>query len=142
MLRIGELAAQASISIDTIRYYERRRLLPHAARSNGGFRLFKQDMVERIRFIRQAQSLGFSLDEIRDLLSAGNATSCRHVRDLLSKKLTELDERMRTMKSFRRVLLNHLKACERELSLRGDAAQCPVLEELTLSHKTHGGAEG
>jgi DNA-binding transcriptional MerR regulator len=80
-LRIGEVALRAGVSIDTVRYYERRRLLPAAARSEGGFRLFTPDAVDRVRFIKQAQELGFSLDEIGELLATGGAEECRRVRD-------------------------------------------------------------
>jgi MerR family mercuric resistance operon transcriptional regulator len=71
VLRIGALATHCGVSIDTIRYYERCKLLPRAGRSRGGFRLFAPDAVERIRFIKQAQELGFSLDEVGALLTPG-----------------------------------------------------------------------
>jgi DNA-binding transcriptional MerR regulator len=70
VLRIGELAAECGVSIDTIRYYEKRRLLPHTGRSSGGFRLYSPEAVERLRFIKQAQETGFSLEEIGGLLSS------------------------------------------------------------------------
>jgi len=102
-IRIGEVAERAGVSIDTVRYYERRRLLPRAPRTRGGFRVFAGDAVERVRFIKQAQELGFSLNEISALLTTGGgANECRSVRDLLQRKLTELDHRLKAMKSFRR----------------------------------------
>ena len=101
-LQIGEVAANAGVSIDTVRYYERQRLLKPARRSSGGFRLFTQDAVERIRFIKQAQDIGLSLEEIRALLiTAGGAAQCQRVHDLLKAKLSELDDRMRAMRQFR-----------------------------------------
>lgn len=132
-LRIGEVASRAGVSIDTVRYYEKRRLLPRAPRTEGGFRLFAPGTVERLRFIKQAQGLGFSLDEIERLLSGGDrgADECRDVRDLLSAKLAELDERMTGMKEFRSTLARHLAACESELKSHGEAAACPVLVEIT-----------
>ena len=129
-LRIGEVATRSGVSIDTIRYYERRRLLPRAERSRGGFRLYGPEAVERLRFIKQAQEIGFSLDEIGDLLATGGATECRKVRDLLRAKLEEVDARIEAMRKFRRSLANHLTACERELKRRGDAARCPVVIEI------------
>ena len=129
-LRIGEMAAHAGVSLDTLRYYERRRLLPRAARTEGGFRLFPPETIERVRFIKQAQELGFSLDEIRELLTAGGEAECRRVRDLLRVKLTELDERLKAMRQFRRTLTNHLEACERELKRHGARACCPVAVEI------------
>ncbi|HZF39749.1 MAG TPA: heavy metal-responsive transcriptional regulator [Blastocatellia bacterium] len=127
---IGEVATRSGVSIDTIRYYERRRLLPRAERSRGGFRLYGPEAVERLRFIKQAQEIGFSLDEIGDLLATGGAAECRKVRDLLSAKLEEVDARIQAMRKFRRSLANHLAACESELKERGNAARCPVVIEI------------
>lgn len=131
-LHIGEVAALTGVSVDTIRYYERRRLLPRAARTGGRFRVFGADAVVRIRFIKQAQALGLSLDEIGQLLNGGGegAGECQGVRDLLRAKLEELDGRVKAMKEFRRTLANHLAACERELKRRGGEAQCPVMVEI------------
>ena len=130
-LRIGELAARAGVSVDTVRYYERQKLLPRAARTGGGFRLFKPEAVERIRFIKQAQEIGLSLGEIGGLLSEGGAAECQRVHDLLRAKLEELDGKIKAMRSFRRTLSRHYEACERELEEHGKAAQCPVLVEIT-----------
>jgi DNA-binding transcriptional MerR regulator len=129
-LRIGEVATRSGVSIDTIRYYERRKLLPRAERSRGGFRLYPPEAVERLRFIKHAQEIGFSLDEIGDLLVTGGAAECRKVRDLFSAKLEEVDPRINAMRKFRRSLANHLAACERELKERGNAARCPVVIEI------------
>jgi DNA-binding transcriptional MerR regulator len=126
-LRIGEVASRTGVSIDALRYYEKRRLLRRARRSSGGFRLFAPEAVERVLFIKQAQELGFSLAEIGELLATGGANECRKVRDLLRTKLGELDERMGSMKKFRRVLARHLKDCEHELQEHGKAACCPVV---------------
>jgi len=130
-LRIGELAANVGVSIDTIRYYERRRLLPRASRTSGGFRVFSSETVARMRFIKQAQEIGLSLEEIKELLSdGGGADKCRRVRELLRTKLVEIDRRINTMRNFRRTLAHHLAACERELNEKGNAAECPVIVEI------------
>ncbi len=135
-LRIGELAALSGVSIDTIRYYERRRLLPRAARLPGGFRVFAPKTVERIRFIKQAQEIGLSLDEIRELLTdGGGADKCRRVKALLRAKLDELERRIKTMRVFRRTLTRHLAACERELNEKGNSAECPVIVEIEHSNQ-------
>ena len=130
-LRIGEVAERAGVSIDAVRYYERRRLLPAAPRTEGGFRLFTAETVERVQFIKEAQALGFSLDEIGELLTSGGAEECRRVRDHLKVKLTELDGRIRLMQDFRKTLAWHLAACERELSRNTDDAVCPVLVKIS-----------
>ena len=133
-LQIGQVATRAGVSVDTVRYYERRRLLQCAYRSSGGFRLFPEETVARIRFIKQAQEIGVSLDDIKELLvSAGGAAQCRRVRDLLRKKLSELDDQMKAMRTFRRTLSRHLAACETELEKHGAAADCPVMVELATS---------
>jgi MerR family mercuric resistance operon transcriptional regulator len=130
-LRIGEVAALSGVSVDTVRFYERRKLLPRPARSGGGFRLFTLEAVKRVKFIKQAQELGFSLDEIGELLTTDGAQECQRVRDLLRDKLTELDKRMQVMREFRRLLARHLAACEKALEERGGKARCPVLVDLS-----------
>lgn len=130
-IRIGDVATRAGVSVDTIRYYERRRLLPHAPRRPGGFRVFAPETVERIRFIKQAQEIGLSLDEIRELLTdGGGADKCRRVSELLRAKLNELEARIKAMQNFRHTLARHLSACERELDEKGKAAECPVILEI------------
>jgi MerR family mercuric resistance operon transcriptional regulator len=126
-LQIGEVAKRAGVSIDTVRYYEKLRLLPRPGRSSGGFRLFAPEHIERVQFIKQVQELGFSLEEIKGLLTTGGADECRKVRDLLKVKVSELDDRLKAMKRFRRMLARHLSACEIELKQRGNSACCPVL---------------
>src|SRR6516165_2794654 len=121
-LRIGEVALRAGVSIDTVRYYERRQLLPAASRTEGGFRLFTMDAVERVCFIKQAQELGFSLGEIGELLATGGAHECRRVRDHLKIKLSAVAERIRLLQDFRKTLARHLVVCERELSRDADEA--------------------
>lgn len=129
--RIGQVAAQAGVSVDTVRYYERQRLLPRAPRTQGGYRIFAREAVERIRFIKEAQEIGLSLDEIKELLTGeGGADKCRRVSGLLRAKLDELDERIRTMRNFRRTLAHHLATCEQELNKRGEAAECPVIIDI------------
>jgi len=80
-----------------------------------------------VQFIKQAQELGFSLDEIKEVLAAGGAEECRRVHDLLSEKLAQLDAHLTSMKKFRRVLTRHLAECERELREHGQDACCPVV---------------
>jgi len=126
-LKIGELAAHAGVSVDALRYYERMKLLPRPRRTSGGFRVFNHDHIERVRFIKQAQELGFSLEEIKGLLATGGADECRKVRNLLRIKLAELDDRLKAMKGFRRVLAKQLSACDEELELHGESACCPVV---------------
>ena len=125
--RIGEIATRSGVSVDAVRYYERLKLLPRARRTSGNFRLFCIEAIERVQFIKQAQELGLTLDEIKALLTTGGADECRQVRDLLRKKIEDLDDKMKAMRDFRRALARHLLKCERELEAHGDAACCPVV---------------
>ena len=125
--RIGEVATRSGVSIDAVRYYERLKILPRARRTSGNFRLFGPEAIERVQFIKQAQELGLTLDEIKGLLATGGADECRRVRDLLHNKIEDLDGKMKAMRDFRRTLARHLLECERELETRGDEACCPVV---------------
>lgn len=130
-LFIGEVAVRARVSVDTVRFYEKRNLLPPARRTGRGIRVFAPEAVERIGFIKQAQSIGFTLDEIRELLADGDGEAeCRRVRDLLSEKLAEMDERIDKARNFRRQLVTYFEACVRELSERGEAARCPLIIKI------------
>lgn len=135
-VQIGEIAALAEVSVDTVRYYEKLKLLPKAARTNSGYRVFSVETAERIRFIKQAQEMGFTLSEIKQLfVSGGGENQCKSVRDLIQTKLTELEEKMQQMKSFKGFLNRHLVACENELTAHGKAAECPVLTTIEISSR-------
>lgn len=126
-LQIGEVAVHSGVSVDTVRYYERLKLLPRASRSSGGYRIFPAETVERIRFIKQAQETGFSLDEVKQLFSTGGTNQCQAVRELLLKKLVELETKIEQMRTFKGILTHHLTGCENELKAHGEQAACPVL---------------
>ena len=135
-LQIGEVAALAGVSVDAVRYYEKRRLLTRAPRSTSNFRLFTPDTVERIRFIKQAQEMGLSLEEIKELLTSdGGAPQCRRVRALLKEKITDIDHRMKQLRKFKHTLSRHLVACENELTQHGAAASCPTTVQMKHTHK-------
>jgi DNA-binding transcriptional MerR regulator len=126
--QIGEIATHSGVSVDTVRYYERLKLLPRAGRSSGGYRIFPAETVERIKFIKQAQEMGFSLDEVKQLFSTKNGVNqCQTVRELLLKKLVELQTKIEQMRSFKKVLTHHLADCENELKAHGDESDCPVM---------------
>jgi DNA-binding transcriptional MerR regulator len=135
-LKIGELAVACGVSRDTVRYYERLKLLPRAARTRGGYRTYGEADVERVRFIKQAQAFGLSLDEIRALMfeGKGGLEQCQRVRDLLAAKLKELDARLVEMRAFRQTLASYLGKCEEAL-LHADRDTCPVLFELSHSSR-------
>jgi DNA-binding transcriptional MerR regulator len=132
-IQIGEAAQQAKLSIDTIRFYERKALIPRASRTMGQFRLYTADDVVRLTFINQMQGLGFSLREIKQLLDLRDrgGHACRDVRDLLSSKLAEIRDRIRNLQNLERELVLDLQKCNRELKTkRGHGTQsCPILSD-------------
>ncbi|MGH9662555.1 MAG: heavy metal-responsive transcriptional regulator [Bryobacteraceae bacterium] len=133
-LRIGELAHETGLSIDAIRFYEREGLVRHPPRSEGGFRLFGQDDSERLRFIRKAQDLGFSLGEIRELLALRhqNLHACADVRERLARKLAATREKLAELRSLERSLGRALRKCDQELETGGPLhrGNCPMLDEI------------
>ncbi|MCC7241482.1 MAG: MerR family DNA-binding protein [Acidobacteria bacterium] len=129
-LTIGRLAEQGRVNPQTIRYYEREGLLPKPPRLASGYRAFSPEAVRRVRFIKRAQELGFSLDDIKDLLSirVDPRRDCSGVQTLARTKLTDIDQKIRTLRAMRRVLSRLASACPG----RGPVGECPILESLEL----------
>lgn len=138
-LRIGDLAKRTQMSVEAIRFYEKRGLLPKAARSVGRFRLYATDDVSRVHFIRQMQSLGFSLQEIKQLvdLRSRNVEACESVRDLLQEKLSQIRAKASELQKLEAELAADVAKCERELKHRRQhaAEACPVLSEIVVKVK-------
>src|SRR6516225_6415016 len=111
---IGQVARETGLTVDAIRFYEKQRLLKPAPRTEGGFRLFSGQDVQRIRFIRRAQELGFSLSEIRELLMVRGeqVEACSHVRDMLTGKLGAVRQKIRELRKLERQFATDLKQCE------------------------------
>lgn len=134
MIRIGELARRTTLTVDAIRFYEKRRLLPKPVRSAGRFRLYAAEDVERLCFIRQMHGLGFSLREIRELteLRTHKVDACESVRDLLKGKLADARRKIHELEKLESELMSDLKKCNKELKHRKQhaACACPVLEEV------------
>jgi MerR family mercuric resistance operon transcriptional regulator len=134
--QIGELASRSGVTPDTLRYYERVGLLPKPHRTSGGFRVYSADTVEWLRFIKQAQTLGFTLREVRDLLGcagAAGAPRCCRVRDMLRGKVSELQARLLELHEFQRLLHRYLEECDHMLQQSeqgGNEPPCPVIDTL------------
>ena len=134
---IGEVAVLTGVSVETLRYYERRRLLKPPPRTDGGFRRYGSDVVAHVTFIKQAQSLGLSLDDVHQLLTGlqhQSLASCRKVHDLLEKRVEELDARVAELRTLRNTLGLHLAACQRTLQGAEDMP-CPTVVALQRSAK-------
>src|SRR5712691_12056154 len=141
--QIGELAARSGITPDALRYYERLGLLQAPQRTRGGFRVYPAATLDRLRFIKQAQTVGLTLHEIGELVGykdQGGLKRCRHVRDLLHAKLGELQAKLTELEDFRNTLSGYLETCEQTLR-DGEAAdrrvepECPVIETLKTKRK-------
>lgn len=127
-LTTGKLAREGGVSVETIRYYERRGLIGKPPRSMGGFRLYDTDAVRRVRFIRRAQGLGFTLNEIIELLAlrADRRTNCADVKMRAERKIAEIDRRIADLRSVRHTLDSIASACDGD----GDVSECPILDCL------------
>ena len=125
---IGEVARQAQVGIDTVRYYERNHLLPNAPRRLSGYREYGQDDVRRLRFIRRAKDLGFTLSEIRELLalSGDRELGVRGVKNRAEARLGEVERRIRELQQIRRGLKRLIAACPGH----GPLERCPILAAL------------
>ncbi len=126
-MRIGELANSTGVSVDTIRFYERRSLVRPRSRSRSGYREFDADSVSRVRFIRRAQDVGFTLTEIAELLALRDRhRSGPDAREYAVAKVVDIDRRMRRLASMRTALEEMIAACA-----CGDGApECAILETL------------
>jgi len=127
-LKVGEVAKQAGVNLQTIHYYERRGLLPKPPRTGSNYRAYPDDAVLRVRFIKRAQELGFSLKEIKELLSlrAAPRTRCADVRDRAEAKVQDIDDKVRTLQAMQKALTKLISEC----SGKGPVTQCPILEAL------------
>lgn len=127
-MTVGKLAKQTGVAVETLRYYERRGLLPEAERTTAGYRLFRPEAAQRLRFIRRAQALGFSLDEIAELLSLSDdpERSASEVKNVTRNKIADIESRIRDLQRMKRALVKMDQQC----SGHGPTRHCPILASL------------
>lgn len=127
-ITIGAVARQAGVGIDTIRYYEREGLLPEPVRRASGYRDYGAGIVERLRFIRRAKELGFTLQEIRELLalSTDRERGVKSVKQRAEVRLGEVEQRIRELQRMKRGLKQLIEACPGH----GPLEHCPILRAL------------
>ena len=127
-LTIGKVAKAANVHVETLRYYERRGLVPKPPRSLSLYRHYPESTVRRVRFVRHAQALGFSLREIRELLSlrAAPTARCADVKRRADIKLRDIEEKIRALQAMHRALKRLVSQCDGKLP----ASECPILESL------------
>lgn len=127
-LTIGQLAKQAQVNIETIRYYERRGLVPEPPRRESGYRQYSPDTVGRIKFIKRAQELGFSLQEIEALLSLrlDPETTSWDIKRRAQAKIADIEARIGDLERMKGALMKLASACRG----RGPTSECPILDAL------------
>lgn len=128
-LTIGQLAERTGASVDTIRYYERRGLLPEPPRRDSGYREYPEESAARLRFIRRSKEVGFSLREISSLLTlrVEPETSCSEVRQQARSKISEIESKMLDLERMKGALEEITAAC----SGKGPTSECPILDALS-----------
>jgi MerR family copper efflux transcriptional regulator len=126
VLGIGELAKRAGVGIDTVRYYERSGLLAPHTRLASGYRRYRELELSRLRFIRRAQALGFTLTEIRELLKVSAQRNVQQVKRSAQAKLADIDRRISALQRMRKGLAELVAECPGH----GRAADCPILRAL------------
>ncbi|MGH7547486.1 MAG: MerR family transcriptional regulator [Gemmatimonadales bacterium] len=136
VLTIGQVATAADVNIQTIRYYERRGLFPTPRRTPAGYRQYADEAVTRLRFIKHAQELGFSLKEIQELLAlrVRHAAACDAVLRKTRAKIALVEGKIRELQRLKRTLEHLAAAC----AARRPTADCPILETLEDDHAVAG----
>jgi Hg(II)-responsive transcriptional regulator len=127
-MTVGELAARAGVNVETVRYYERRGLLPQPARTAAGYRRYEPDAVARLRFIKRAQRLGFTLHEVEELLAlrVRHAGACEAVGRRARAKISLVRQKLRELEAMERSLTRLAAECD----ARRPTGECPILHAL------------
>ena len=125
-LTIGRVAKLAGVGVETIRYYQRRGLLAQPDKPLGGHRRYPAEMVQRLRFIKRAQALGFTLEEVAGLLWLEEACLCAETRELAARKMDLIDRQLAGLAAMRAVLADLVQQCDRGQATKG----CPIIQVL------------
>lgn len=126
-LTIGRMAKRAGVNVETIRYYQRRGLLSEPDKPLGGYRRYAPEIVNRVRFIKRAQVLGFTLEEIRVLLRLEEACACAETRALAAHKVDLIDRKLADLAAMREALAGLISQCDAGESAKG----CPIIQVLS-----------
>lgn len=126
ILTIGRLADEAGVNVETIRYYQRRGLMREPDRPAHGQRHYAADAIKRVRFIKRAQGLGFTLEEIASLLALDEARACTETRELASHKLHSIESKLADLRAMREALTALLRQCDAGVA----EGVCPIIHAL------------
>src|SRR5258708_7557604 len=142
VVHIGKAAQLAGVSVDTIRFYQKLGLTKSATRSAGGYRLFSGEQIRDLQFVRHAQELGFSLNEIKELLALRQKHhACSEVQSMLQRKLEDVREKITSLSRLEVELAGAFRNCNRELRLKREIKHedcCPLLTKLDRTNGLDG----
>jgi MerR family mercuric resistance operon transcriptional regulator len=125
-LTIGILAKRSGVNVETIRYYQRRSLLEEPSKPNGGFRCYPEESVKRVLFIKRAQTLGFTLEEIQGLLALDERKACRETRGIAAHKLELIVQKIADLSKMKKSLARLVRSCDASVA----GAPCPIIHLL------------
>jgi MerR family mercuric resistance operon transcriptional regulator len=125
-MTIGDLASAAGVNVETVRYYQRLGILPEPPRPRGTIRRYPDDALRRLHFIKRAQRLGFSLDEVKILLGLSDGRHCAETRELAERKLAIVEEKLADLNAMHDALTDLISACRRG----GRGCGCPLIDAL------------
>jgi len=133
VFRTSELAKKADVNKETIRFYEKKGLLTDPIRTNGGYRQYSQEDLERLVFIKNAKELGFALSEIKELLAIadGDIYKCCDVRQIAENKLEHIDNQLKHLRKLKTTLTKLVTECQRAKTIK----HCPIIESLSKGTK-------
>ena len=139
-MTIGQVARNAGVGVETVRFYERQGLLQEPARKASGYRQFTEDVIARLRFIKRAKELGFSLKEIKELLAlrVDPETTCAEVRTRAQAKITDVETKILALQRIKKALVRLTTSCRGS----GPTSECPILDALDKEAKTDDGSQG
>ena len=132
--KIGEVASRAHVNKETVRYYEKRGLIPKPDRRRSGYRIFTKRHIEQIRFIKRAQELGFTLSEIKELLELrmDENTTCSEIKDEAQRKYQDVVDKIEDLQRIKTTLLDLIDSCTGS----GPKGDCPILDALGEESET------
>jgi DNA-binding transcriptional MerR regulator len=142
MLKIGDVSKRSGIGVEALRFYEKSGLLERPSRTYGGYRVYGEEVLERLAFIKRAQALGFTLEEIRRIVDDARRgeSPCDEVREIVRRRMAELDERLRELQRYRKELKHTLEEWD-EVG-RAPGHICGLIEGSEVGHAPHHRAEG
>lgn len=132
LLSIGKVANRAGVSVETIRFYERKGLLAEPVRKESGYRQYAEDDIRKLVFIQHAKNLGFSLNEIKELMSiqSDSSATSREIKNMAENKLQDIEEKIKMLQRMRRTLKPLVEKCPG----KGPTSECPILDALASTY--------